>query len=71
MKNVIDGIASRLGTAEERISERIYQQNLSKAKRTKTWGKKKKNRIFKDCGTTIKVKHTCNGKENLAEMGHG
>lgn len=42
MKDVIDGIASRLGTAEERISERIYQQNLSKAKRTKTWGKKKK-----------------------------
>ena len=63
MKNAFDGLVSRLETVEERISE---LQNLSvtttesrkqrkqrleyQYKKTK----KKKNRVFKDCGTTAK-----------------
>lgn len=52
-------------------SLREYINRIFQKQKEPRLGEKKKNRIFKDCGTTIKVKHTCNGKENLAEMGHG
>jgi len=55
MKNTFDVLISRLERAEERISElEDYSRNLQnwKAKRKR----EKKNRIYKNCGTTTKHK---------------
>ena len=55
IKNAFDGLISRLNNAEERISE---LEDISieswKMKKQREQRLKKKNRISKNCGTTIK-----------------
>ena len=67
MKNVFDGLISRLDTAKERISEleHISKEN-SKTEKQKD-KKKSQNRISKDCGTTIKAVHVMRISEEEKE----
>ena len=58
MKTAFDGLISRLHRAEEKISEledtSIETSKTEKQREKRLKGKKKQNRISKDCGTTIK-----------------
>lgn len=58
MKNAIDELITRKGTAEERIAEiedMIIETSKTQKQEKKDWKKKPQNRISKNCVTATKM----------------